>query len=250
MAAKLRPRVSLPDSGRARPPARLKPAAVSFGGLCGGGLRYEAARSVSCRHVRRGLPLQRKMLQAPDHDAVRIDGSVTPLGSDVRRRAQQLLANDSTLQASDRRAEAEVPSTTESHMVLAVFAIETERVGVFHVRCVSVRGRPEEHEAIPGMEVESRERPTPPHPPIVKVEGRVETTALFHESRNEFWSPAEDASDLGVLREVLHDVADEGCRRVASRREHCGGDTDRCVAWNTAVLDGRGERGQKWSALV
>jgi hypothetical protein len=45
MAAKLRPRVSLPDSCRARPPARLKPAAVSFSGLLGGGLRYEAARS-------------------------------------------------------------------------------------------------------------------------------------------------------------------------------------------------------------
>jgi hypothetical protein len=36
MAAKLRPRVSLPRSCRARPTARLKPAAVSFSGLlCG-----------------------------------------------------------------------------------------------------------------------------------------------------------------------------------------------------------------------
>src|SRR4030095_6440964 len=118
------------------------------------------------------------MLQAPDHNAVRIDGSLTWLGRDRCGRAQQLFANDSTLQSSNRRTEAEVASTTECHVVLAVFAVETELVRVVYVRRVPVRRRPEEHQAVAGMEVESRELAAPLHHPIVEVEGRGETTHL------------------------------------------------------------------------
>src|SRR5688500_10068340 len=42
MAAKLRPRVMLPRSVSSTAPERLKPAAVSFSGLLGGGLSLEA----------------------------------------------------------------------------------------------------------------------------------------------------------------------------------------------------------------
>ena len=109
-------------------------------------------------------------------------------------------------------------------------------VGVVHVRRVSVRGRPEEHETVTRMEVESRELAASLDHSVVEVEGRVEAADFFHESREEIGTLAKEASGLGVLREVPHHAADERRRRFASGCEHRRGDTERCVTGDTSVL--------------
>src|SRR5215469_1573670 len=198
------------------------------------------------------MPLrnEREALQASHHAAVRVGRFATRLARDRFGRVQQLLADDSTLQSSDRRTEAEVTSATEGHVTLAVLAVETQVVGVVYMRRVSVCGRPEEHETVAGMEVESPELAASLYQPVVEVEGRIEPADFFHESRNEIAILAKAVSGRGVLREVPHHAADERRGRLTPCCEHRGGDTDRCVTRDTSVLYGRGEWVKERSVLV
>jgi hypothetical protein len=100
-------------------------------------------------------------------------------------------------------------------------------VGILHTRGISIRRGPEEHETVAGTELESLELADPSHRAVAEVEGRIAARDLFHESRDEFGTRAQDLLGPGMLREIPHHAADQGRRRFASCCKLRGGDGGR-----------------------
>src|SRR5690606_16482654 len=133
-----------------------------------------------------------EMFEAPRHDAVRIDGLLTRAEGDRGRRIEQLCTDDARLHPGNGRADAEVAAPAEGQMVLAVLAVEPERIRIIDMGRIPIRRRPEEHQTIPGMELESAELAIALHDAVVEVEGRLQTRHLLHEARNQLATLAQD----------------------------------------------------------